>query len=67
MWNQIPSLKETADAVQRQARLKRIVEAKDTAAMEVFCLGRTYQQVQKYARDGGVDLEELEELLQEIS
>ena len=46
--------------------LKRIVSEKNLAALEAFCQGRTYQDVRNYARDVGVDLDELEELLAAI-
>lgn len=46
--------------------LRRIVETEDLVALEAFCLGRTYQQVRDYARDVGVDLDELEDLLARI-
>ena len=42
--------------------LKRIVRERSLADLEAFCLGRTYQDVRNYARDVGVDLDELEEL-----
>ncbi len=46
--------------------LKRIVAEKNLPALEAFCLRRTYQEVINYARDVGVDLEELEDLLAQI-
>lgn len=66
MWNQLPSLKSIADASQRSQSLKRIIREKDTKSLETFCQGRTYHQVRNYARDVGVDLDELEELLGQI-
>ena len=46
--------------------LRKIVETENLKALEAFCLGRTYQQVRDYARDVGVDLDALEELLGRI-
>ena len=46
--------------------LRKIVETENLKALEAFCKGRTYQQVRDYARDVGVDLDELEELLARI-
>jgi hypothetical protein len=46
--------------------LRKIIETEDLKALEAFCQGRTYQQVLNYARDVGVDLDELEELLARI-
>lgn len=66
MWNQSPSLKAIADDAKRSLSLKRIVADDDTKSLEAFCHGRTYQQVRNYARDVGVDLDALEELLGRI-
>jgi len=46
--------------------LAQIVEEENLKALEQFCQGKTYQQVRDYARDVGVDLDALEELLGRI-
>lgn len=48
-------------------QLQVIVQEKNLAALEAFCLRRSHHDVLNYARDTGVDLEKLEELLREIS
>ena len=47
--------------------IAQIVLDKDLQALERFCQFRTYRQVIMAAQDEGVDLEQLEELLWEIS
>ena len=46
--------------------LRKIIETRDLMALEAFCQGRTYQEVRNYARDVGIDLDELEGLLEEF-
>lgn len=48
-------------------RIAQIVDSEDLVALEDFCLCRTYESVLKLAKEQGVDLEALEELLWEIS
>lgn len=47
--------------------LSEIVRTRNLKALESFCLQRTHLEVKAIATREGVDLEELEELLQEIS
>lgn len=47
--------------------LKQIVEEKDLKALEAFCLHYDYSSIIRIADGEGVDPDELEELLQEIS
>lgn len=46
--------------------LDRIVQERDKASLERYCLGRIYWDVMDYAGSIGIDPEELEELLAEI-
>lgn len=47
--------------------LKQIVEDRDLKALEAFCLHYDYANIVRIADGEGVDPDELEELLQEIS
>lgn len=51
----------------QEKQLTAIVQSRNLRMLECFCMIRTYKQLIAIATSAGIDLDELEELLYEIS